>query len=355
MTSWWERRSFFFKIISCTSKLPPLRGPKPRTSDPQIFDSWDCRACATPLGKTSCADNTGVTSSGRPDISFPTLFCSKQWKNVKRGGWGGGSCRPVAKSHSECQSSWNSVSIKNIQSVKRGSFWMSASPRQLTPSLCHVYMHFFPRILLILATFWPQYTQFEVSLHAKYLFLISKMLATASFFIYVTGVLLYIPPFQWAAVKPNRVFTLLPLAVIMRQWESNQERFPLATLQCIFSHQSQGVLYGQHYNWLFILYVCEKREFMSLPSFLFFLTLSFFLYLTRPIPLSASRSVCFARGSALTSLLPSWNRGCRVWPSPRTAICTACPRRTAPQAAARGSDTPWPLWARPISRATGQN
>lgn len=71
------------------------------------------------------------------------------------------------------------------------------------------------------------------------------------------------------------IFIWPPLAIIMRQWESNQERFPLATLQFIFSHPSQWVLYGQCYNWLFILSVWEKREFMSLPSFRFFSTLVF--------------------------------------------------------------------------------
>lgn len=101
----------------------------------------------------------------------------------------------------------------------------------------------------------------------------------------------YHSTFQWAQVKPNRVFTLLPLAVILRQWESNQERFPLATLQCIFSHQSQWVLYGQHYNSVYFMCVREERIYES-PFLPFLLTLSISLYLMHPILLTASRSVC---------------------------------------------------------------
>lgn len=72
------------------------------------------------------------------------------------------------------------------------------------------------------------------------------------------------------------IFIWPPLAVIMRQWESNQERFPLATLQFIFSHPSQWVLYGQRYNSDCLFYVCERREnlWVSLPSV--FSQLSFF-------------------------------------------------------------------------------
>lgn len=83
-------------------------------------------------------------------------------------------------------------------------------------------------------------------------------------------------------------------SAVMRQWESNKERFPLARLQCIFSHQSQWVFYGQHYSSECLFYVCErgKREFMSLSSFLFRLVFPFFLY---PIPTSVFPTLIFLR------------------------------------------------------------
>lgn len=57
--------------------------PKPRRSRFQKCDSSDCEASTCTLGKTACADYIRVTSSGRHDISLPTLFCSAQWKMSK--------------------------------------------------------------------------------------------------------------------------------------------------------------------------------------------------------------------------------------------------------------------------------
>lgn len=70
------------RITSCLHYEGSPR-PKPRRSRFKKCESWDCDASMCTLGKTSCADYISVTSSGRHDISFPTLFCSQQWKMSK--------------------------------------------------------------------------------------------------------------------------------------------------------------------------------------------------------------------------------------------------------------------------------
>lgn len=199
----------------------------------------------------------------------------------------------------------------------------------------------------------------------------------------------------------------------MRQWERNKERFPLAAVQSIFSHPSQRVFHGQHYNsdCLFCVCVWEteysvcihecvygmracKGMLISSSSPSCFLYSSYFFPLVIPlIPLLTSssgfpqtqlptdclklimhlslsgcaekrkldhgmRSVLNVgwdgiNKSWLTS--PSWSRGCRVSPSPQIAIYTACLRRTARQAASLGTGTPWLPWVHLIGTEPGQN
>lgn len=57
--------------------------------------------------------------------------------------------------------------------------------------------------------------------------------------------------------------------------------------------------------------------------------------------LGVQRDGSLIQGGLVQATLPFWSRGYTAWPSPQTATCTGCRRRTARQAAARGSGTPW--------------
>lgn len=72
----------------------------------------------------------------------------------------------------------------------------------------------------------------------------------------------------------------------MRQWEKHKKRFPLAPLQCIFSHLALWVLNGQRYDSHCLLYVCGgKGTFLThLSSFPLSFTLLFFPSSSFPNP-----------------------------------------------------------------------